>query len=202
MTMFRTLAALALISAVPVFASGEYDAFHIGLRGGVALSPDKSFGGLGKTDHNPSTLDGGMAIAPSIGLHAHYSVVPGKYSIGALVDYLQPIRSGSDPVNEEADHIEQKITRGEVRFGRALRSNVDESPIFWVSPTYNWISTSHPTLGHLKENKLGAGLGVTGMKFRERCLTYWEAGLYYLPGTSKGTTAGHLSLELRGGFLF
>ncbi len=111
MTITRTLALVALASAIPMFASGEYDAFHIGLRGGFAWSTDKSFGGLGKTDHNPSTLDGGMAIAPSIGLHAHYEAVPGKYSLGALVDYLQPNRSGSDPANENADHIDQKITR-------------------------------------------------------------------------------------------
>ena len=201
--MKRLLTIPILFMAVPLLAEGEYGGFHLGFRGGLAVSPDKSYGSLGTNADSPSgPLNAKMLLAPTVGLHAQYSNVPGRFNVGLLADYIRPVSKGGDPQSDDAASVGQHIIRGELRFGMATRSNEDQGVNFWLSPTYSKIHTSQENFGSLTESKAGGAIGVTGMHFLDRSLAYWEVGGYYVPKTSSGTTAGNFTLELRAGILF
>lgn len=196
------VAGLLSLSALGLQAGGEYDTFHFGLRTGICWSPGKGYGTLGTETPGGGTLGSAkMQLAPTIGLQAHWAAVPGILNISLITDFIRPIHKEA---GEKNSPINQDMIRGELRFGFAGRGNTNEGLGWFVSPTYNKIRTKSDTSGvpSLAEGKLGGGLGLTSFSFSERYISSFEAGVYYTPKLSTGTTAGDLTLEFRVSWLF
>lgn len=206
----RNLATLALVlvACTGLKAGGEYDKWHFGFRGGIAWSPDASYGGLGsQTPGTDTVAEARMQLAPTFGIQGQYAVVPGKFSLGLLADYLRPIHKEAkagrsiDPA-VDGHGVSQTVLRGELRFQFAARGNMNEGFSWFLSPTYTKAKTDHDDLYSLAEGKAGGGLGINSRSFGESSITVWEAAIYYTPKFTSGTTAGGLTLELRVGMLF
>jgi len=193
---------IALTAATGLHAGGEYDSVHFGFRGGLAWSPAKEYGGIGSETPGVGTVDSAkMQLAPTIGLQGQWTMVPGKFGLGLVADFIRPIHKEE---GNKGSTLSQDLIRGELRFVFAGRGNTNEGLGWFFAPTYSKIRTKSDdaSIPSLAEGKAGGALGLNKVSFDERYLSYWEAALYYTPKLSSGTTAGGLTLELRVGWLF
>jgi len=206
----RNLATLVLllVACTGLKAGGEYEKWHFGFRGGIAWSPEASYGALGsQTPGTDTVAEARMQLAPTFGIQGQYAVVPGVFSVGLLADYLRPIHKeakGATALDPTIDGhgVSQALIRGELRFQFAARGNMNTGFGWFFSPTYTKANTKHDDLYSLAEGRAGGALGINSRSFGESSITVWEAAIYYTPKFSSGTTVGGLTLELRVGMLF